>query len=118
MKNLEIQQALPFVPEISVYSQRKGYAEPQYTYSQTKSRKFTCKVTIGSATYASYPHEFNTKEESQIEAARIAYQSIKEIEYSEKYPTCMDCTTEIAYKIFECISENGVFLKFIPQIFQ
>lgn len=111
-------EQLPFVLAVSTYCRQKGYNEPQYTFSRTKARKFTCKVTIGPVIYASYPNEFNTQTEAQNEAARIAFENIKEIELSEKYPICMDSVAEIANKIFECISENGVFLKFIPQLFQ
>lgn len=120
MKNVKINdiEQLPYVQAVSVYCRQKGYAEPQYSYSQTKARKFTCKVTVGPAIYASYPNEFNTQIEAQTEAAHIAIESIKELEYREKYPVCMDSMTEIANKILECISENGVFLKFIPQLFQ
>lgn len=120
MKNVKISdlEQMPFVLAVSTYCHQKGYAEPQYSYSQTKSRKYTCKVTVGPAIYASYPNEFNTQAEAQVEAARIAFENIKEIEYQEKYPVCMDSVAEVANKIFECISENGVVLKFIPQLFQ
>lgn len=120
MKSIRLEAAEPFasIAAISLYCQQKGYSEPQYSFSRTKARKFTCKVTVGPAIYASYPNEFNTQMEAQNEAARIAYESITEMEYREKYPMCMDTTTEIANKIVECISENGVFLKFIPQLFQ
>ncbi|XP_031618681.1 tudor domain-containing protein 7A-like isoform X3 [Contarinia nasturtii] len=108
----------PFIHAVTAYCRQKGYAEPTYTFSRTKARKFTCKVTVGMAIYASYPNEFNTQAEAQEEASRIAFENIKEMEYREKYPICMDSSAEIANKIFECISENGVFLKFIPQLFQ
>lgn len=115
---LEGLNTLPFVQAVSTYCREKDYSEPQYTFSKTKARKFTCKVTVGQVIYASYPNEFNTKVEAQNEAARIAFENIKELEYREKYPVCMDSATEMANKILECISENGVFLKFIPQLFQ
>lgn len=120
MQNVKISdiEQLPYVQAVAVYCREKRYGEPQYSYSRTKARKFTCKVTVGPAIYASYPNEFNTQGEAQSEAARIAIESIKEIEYHEKYPFCMDSVAEIANKILECISENGVFLKFIPQLFQ
>lgn len=113
-------EQIPFVQAISLYCRQKGYAQPQYSFSKTKARKFTCKVTVGPAIYASYPNEFNTQIEAQNEAARIAFESIKDLEHSEKYPICMDSNAEIANKIFECINEKsaGVFLKFIPQLFQ
>lgn len=120
MKSVKINdiEKMPFVQAVSEYCRQKGFPEPQYSYSRTKARKFTCKVTIGPAIYASYPNEFNTQAEAQTEVAHIAIESIKEIEYNEKYPVCMDSMAEIANKILECISENGVFLKFIPQLFQ
>lgn len=120
MKNVKLNnvEPSPFVAAIDGYCRQKGYMEPQYSYSRTKSRQFTCKVTVGPAIYASYPNEFDTQHEAQNEAARIACENINDIEYREKYPVCMDSAAEIANKIFECISENGVFLKFIPQLFQ
>lgn len=120
MKSVKISdiEQMPYVQAVSAYCRQKGYAEPQYSYSRTKARKFTCKVTVGPAIYASYPHEFNTQAEAQTEAAHTAIENIKEFEYYEKYPVCMDSMAEIANKILECISENGVFLKFIPQLFQ
>lgn len=120
MKNVKLEnlEQLPYVQAISMFCHQKNIAEPRYSFSETKARKFTCKVTVGPAIYASYPNEFNTQLEAQNEAARIAFESIKEMEYREQYPICMDSATEIANKILECISENGVFLKFIPQLFQ
>lgn len=120
MKDVKISdiEQLPYVQAVSLYCRQKGFNEPQYSYSQTKARKWSCKVTVGKAIYACYPNEFNTQIEAQTEAAHIAIESIKEIEYLEKYPVCMDSVPEIANKILECISENGVFLKFIPQLFQ
>lgn len=120
MKNFKFDNSeqLPYEQAISSYCRQKGYSEPQYSFSKTKARKYTCKVTVGPAIYASYPNEFNTQIDAQTEAARIAFESINEIEYREKYPLCMDSATEIANKMFECISENGVFLKFVPQLFQ
>lgn len=120
MKHVQLDNFDQFsaVTAIDEYCRHKGYAEPQYSYSRTKARKFTCKVTVGPAIYASYPNEFNTQIEAQKEAAQIAYQNIKDIEYREKNPVSMDSPAELALKIFECISENGVFLKFIPQLFQ
>lgn len=120
MRNIKLENSehLPYVQAISVYCRQKGHPEPQYSFSKTKARKFTCKVTVGPAIYSSYPNEFNTEIDAQNEAARIAFESINEIEYREKYPLCMDSAAEIANKLFECISENGVFLKFIPQLFQ
>lgn len=120
MNNIKLDslEQTPSVQAISMYCRQKGYAEPKYSFSKTKARKFTCKVTVGPAIYASYPNEFNTQIEAQNEAAQIAYESIKDLEYREKYPVCMDSAAEMANKIFECISENGVFLKFIPQLFQ
>lgn len=115
---LENLEQLPYAQAISMYCTRMGYSEPQYSFSKTKARKFTCKVTVGPAIYASYPNEFNTQIEAQNEAARIAFESINDGIFREKYPVCMDSATEIANKIFECITENGVFLKFIPQLFQ
>lgn len=111
-------EQLPYVLAVSNFCQQKGYAEPVYSFSQTKARKFSCKVTVGPAIYASYPNEFNTQIEAQNEAARIAYTNIAEIEHTEQFPVCMDSVAELANKMFECISENGVFLKFIPQLFQ
>lgn len=111
-------EQLPCVFAINSYCRQKGYAEPQYSCHRTKARKFTCKVTVGPAIYASYPNEFNTEIEAQNEAARIAFDNIKEMQKMEKYPICMDSAAEVANKILECISENGTFLKFIPQLFQ
>lgn len=117
VKVSDIEQ-MPYVQAVGVYCRGKGYTEPQYSYSRTKARKFSCKVTVGQAIYSSYPNEFDTQADAQSEAARIAIENIKQIEHDEKYPVCMDSMAEIANKILECISENGVFLKFIPQLFQ
>lgn len=120
MSNVKLEdlEQLPYANAVTLYCKQKGYNEPECSYSRTKSRKYTCKVTVGRATYSSYPNEFDTKDEALFEAYRIAMQNIKEIEYPEQYPICMDSTTEIANKIFDSISENGVILKFIPEIFQ
>lgn len=111
-------QKLPPINAVALYCQQKGYPEPEYSYSRTKSRNYTCKVTVGRAMYASYPNEFSTEAEAQYEAARIAMQHIRESEFTDQLPICMDSVTEIANKIFDSLEGNGVFLKFIPEIFQ
>lgn len=103
---------------VAIYCKQKGYADPEYSYSRTKSRNYTCKVTVGMATYSSYPNEFSTEAEAQLEAARIAMQNIRETEFSDQLPICMDSVTEMANKIFDSLEGNSAVLKFIPEIFQ
>lgn len=117
MKFDEILQMSP-INAIASYCQQKDYAAPEYSVCRTKSRNFTCKVTVGKAMFSSYPNEFATQAEAQHEAARIAMQHIQQTEYTDRLPICMDLDAEIANKIFDSLDGNGVFLKFIPEIFQ
>lgn len=115
---LENFQNMDPIKAAAYYCTQKGFAEPDYSYSRTKSRNFSCKVTVGMAMYSSYPHEYASMVEAQEQAASIAMQNIYETEFHDQLPICMDSKTEIANKIYDSLEGNGVILKFIPETFQ
>lgn len=110
--------SLSSVEALISYCKLKNLNAPKYSYYRMKTGKFSCDVRIGSNCYVTYPNEFDTKQQAQMDVAHIAFQEIKELESREKYPVCMDSSNEMANKIFECISANGMILKMIPQVFQ
>lgn len=67
-----------------------------------------------------YPNEFDTRNEAQIDAARVALKEIKNEEYENNiyYSLCEDTSDELAQKLFDCIGVNGFFLFFIPPFFR
>lgn len=98
----------------------KGYTNPTYKCFRTpKTHKFYCQVTVNNVIYSTYPSEFETERDARVEAARSAFQQIKEAELAIKYQICTDTFMELAFKILDCIpSSRGVFQKKIPELFQ
>lgn len=120
MNNVKLQELgnMSSVEALLSYCKQKGFDAPKYSYYRLKTGKFSCNVRVGPNCYATYPDEFDTKTLAQTDVACKAFHEIEELESGEKYPVCMDSSVEIANKIFECVSENGVILKLIPQLFQ
>lgn len=98
----------------------KEYSNPVYKSFRTpKTHQFQCRVTVNNVIYSTYPSEFETEREARVDAARSAFQQIKEAELAEKYEVCTDTLMELAFKIRDCIpSSRGVFQKKIPELFQ
>lgn len=103
-----------------MYCTLKGYDEPKYNWIRfPKTKKVQCSLSINKIMYSTYPMDYDTEEEAQTEASKIAFQSIQQKEMDEKSrKICMDTEGELGFKILECISSNGVFEKKIPELFE
>lgn len=116
---MEMLSNLNPIEALSEYCKLKGYSAPNYKFLRVvDTHKVQCRVFVNNATYSTYPNEFSTDLEATLDAATYAFEQIKQHEIKEKYPTCMDSSKEVAIKILNCINENGVFKKEIPDIFK
>lgn len=103
------------------FCHQKCYAQPAYVcFRIPRTHKFQCRVTVNDVIYSTYPSEFDTESDARVDAARSAFQQIKETALQDKYEVCMDRSMELAFKILHCItpSVSGVFQKKLPQLFQ
>lgn len=104
---------------LALLCERKHFEQPTYIcFRIPKTQKIQCRVTVNYVIYSTYPSEYDSEADARTEAARIAFETIKENEIPEKYPVCMDSWIQLAWKILECISENGIFETKIPGLFQ
>lgn len=73
---------------------------------------------MNNAIHSTYPNEYTTDMEAQQNAAKIAFEQIKQNELKEQFSFCMDSPQHMAIKILNCLNENGRFKKDIPEIFK
>lgn len=121
-KNVQFDELDLLVPTeaLAKFCECKEFANPTYKCFRTpKTHRFQCRVTVNNVIYSTYPSEFETELDARVDAARSAYQQMKEAELAVKYEVCTDTFMELAFKIRDCIpSSNGVFQKKIPEMFQ
>lgn len=85
---------------------------PQYDTVQSHFKKYEGLVRVEGMTYSTHPFDYAKVCEAEEAAARIALSNIKD------RPVSQESTDQIAQKIFDCIADNGVFLKYLPNIFE
>lgn len=121
-KNVPFDELDHLIPTeaLAKFCEFKGYANPTYKCFRTpKTHQFQCRVTVNNVIFSTYPSEFDTELNARIDAARSAFQQMKETELAAKYEVCTDALMELAFKIRDCIpSSRGVFQKKIPELFQ
>ncbi|XP_031634675.1 uncharacterized protein LOC116347979 isoform X2 [Contarinia nasturtii] len=94
------------------YCKQRGFDAPQYSSNITKSMKFEGLVRFGGMTYSTQPFDYITESEAHKEAAVLALDNVKD------FPVSAESDEMIAQKMFEFISENGIFMNHLPNIFE
>lgn len=105
--------------QLSLYCNETADNQIFYKYFLIpKTQKYQCRVKLNDSIYSTYPNEYDTQEEAQLEAAQIALKSLQEKDMRERYPICVESSIELAIKVLECIGARGVFEHKIPELFQ
>lgn len=99
---------------LAVYCQQKNFDPPKYSFKCTKSKKFVGEVYIEGVIYSTDPIEYIRESVAEDAAASVALENIKE------FPISRDSCEELSYKIHECLRDraNGIYVKFLPNIFE
>lgn len=98
--------------ELQLHCQRNGYDLPVYECQRTRFKKYTGTVCVEGVKYLTDPLEYDTELRAQDAAALKALENFKE------FPIARDSPERIAQKIYNCIGDNGVFLRFLPNVFK
>lgn len=99
--------------QLEAYCRQKGYDPPEYVSTfLPKFNKFEGKVCIEGVTYSTSPLDYSNVAQADIEAASVALKNIKEFTVS------LESDEQLSRKIYDCITDNGIFLKYVPNIFE
>lgn len=109
---------LSYEDALSQYCHDNGFKPPEYTFCRVDKNKFLCRVSVNYQSHSTFPQSFDTENESKSEAARIAIKAIKEREMVDNLPVCTEPAAAIAEKLFDMISETGVFQSAICEKFE
>lgn len=95
------------------YCQQKGFDPPVYLTSFiSKYQKFEGLVKVDGMKYSTQPLDYAKKLEADTAAAVVALNNLKD------FPITEDSDEEIVRKIHECITDGGLFLKYVPSVFE
>lgn len=94
------------------YCEQKNFDKPKYSCICSKSKKFVGEVCVEGVIYSTYPMEYSQKSIAENAAAEVALENIKE------FPISRDSCEEQCRKIYGCLKDNGIFLKYLPNIFE
>lgn len=97
---------------LEAYCQQKGYDAPEYSCTLSRFKRFEGRVRVEGVEYSTRPIEYDQKLKAENAAASLALESIKE------FPITGDSSEKIARKIYECIGDNGIFLKYVRNVFE
>lgn len=97
---------------LEIYCKQKNFDLPKYSCKCSKSKKFVGEVEVEGVIHSTNPIEYSQESDAQNAAASVALENIKE------FPISRDSCDELSHKIHGCIGDNGVFLKFLPNIFE
>lgn len=91
---------------------QKNFGPPAFSTSITNFKKFEGLVTVNGMTYSTLPFDYAKQLDAEDAAARMALSDIKDC------PVSRQTSFDIAQKIYNCIGDNGLFLKFLPSTFE
>lgn len=98
---------------LQLYCQRNGFDVPEYECQRTRFKKYIGTVCVGGVKYPTDPFDYDTELRAENEAAKIALGSFK-----NKVSKALDSDERIAQKMYNCIVDNGVILKYLPNVFK
>lgn len=97
---------------LTMYCKQRGYDAPIFSTAISNFKKYEGLVKFEGMTYSTLPFDYPKASEAEIQAAKVALENIKD------YPISRESSDIIAQKIFDCIADNGIFLKYLPNIFE
>lgn len=97
---------------LATYCTQKGFDPPEYSCTLTRFKRYEGRVRVEGVEYSTKPIEYDQELKAENAAASLALDNIKD------FPISRDSSENIARKIYECIRENGTFLKYVPNVFE
>lgn len=85
---------------------------PEYECRRSRFKKFIGTVCVEGVKYSTEPFEYEDELRAENAAAAKALENFKE------FPIARESSEAIAQKIYDCIGDNGVFLKYLSNIFE
>lgn len=95
-----------------MYCQKRSFDVPEYGCRRTRFKKFIGTVCVEGVKHSTEPFEYDNESRAENAAAAKALENFKD------FPIARDSSEIIARKIYECIGDNGIFLKYLPNIFE
>lgn len=97
---------------LQIYCKQKNFDPPEYECERSRFKKFVGTVCVEGVKYSTAPLEYDDESRAEIAVAAKALENFKE------FPISRDSSERIAQKIYDCIGDGGIFLKFLPNIFE
>lgn len=95
-----------------MYCHEKSFDAPIFECHRSRFKKFVGTVFVEGVKYSTEPIEYDTELRAKNAVAAKALENFKE------FPIASDSSEAIAQKIFDCIGDNGVFLKYLSNIYE
>lgn len=97
---------------LEMYCHENNFDAPIFECHRTRFKKFVGTVLVEGVKYSTEPIEYDTEVRAENSVAAKALENFKE------FPIASDSCEAIAQKIYSCIGDNGVFLKYLSNIFE
>lgn len=97
---------------LELYCQKNGIDVPEFECRLSRFKKFIGTVCVEGVKYSTEPLEYEDETRAENEAAAKALENFIDV------PIARDSSEIIAQKIYECIGDNGVFLKYLSNTFR
>lgn len=97
---------------LEMYCLEKHFDLPIFECNRSRFKKFIGTVFVEGVKYSTEPIEYETESRAENAVAAKALENFKE------FPIASDSSEAIAQKIYDCIGDNGVFLKYLSNIFE
>lgn len=97
---------------LELYCKQKGFDPPEYSCVRTRFKTFEGRVRVEGVEYSTHPIDYDAEFKAENAAAAVALDNVKE------FPISHDSSEAIAHKIYDCIGDNGIFLKYVPNVFE
>lgn len=97
---------------LEMYCHEKDFDAPAFECRRSRFKKFVGTVFVEGVKYSTEPIEYDTEMRAENAVAAKALENFKE------FPVANDSCDDIAERIFDCIGDNGVFLKYLTNIFE
>lgn len=98
--------------ELANYCKQRNFDPPKYRSILSKYHKFEGIVEVEGMKYTTQPFDYAQELDAEIAAAKVAMENVKDFQVTQ------ESSDVIAQQIFDCISDNGVFVKYLPNIFE
>lgn len=97
---------------LEMYCHEKNFDAPIFECCRSRFKKFIGTVCVEGVKYSTEPIEYENESRAENAVAAKALENFKE------FPIARDSSDDIARKIYDCIGDNGVFLKYLSNIFE